>query len=59
MRFKTLKNRFVGAHIDKVHGSVRENRDYIRKEGKWAETPKVETRVEGTFYEFGTPPISR
>ena len=33
MRFKTLKNRFVGAHIDKVHGSVRENRDYIRKEG--------------------------
>ncbi len=56
MRFKTVQNRFVGAHIDKALGSVRENRDYIRKEGKWAETDKVETRVEGTFYEFGTPP---
>ena len=35
IRFSTLKNRFPVAHIDKANGSVIENRDYLRKEGKW------------------------
>ena len=56
MRFTTVKNRFPTAHIEPVRGSCRENRDYIRKEGKWADTAKAETRVEGTFVEFGELP---
>lgn len=56
IRFSTVKNRFPTAHIDKAVGTAMENRDYIRKEGKWSDTAKVETRVDGTFLEFGTPP---
>ena len=56
MRFGTLKRRFPTAHIEKAIGTSQENRDYMRKEGKWAETAKAETRVEGTFKEFGVLP---
>lgn len=56
IRFGTLKRRFPTAHIDKVAGTAAENRDYIKKEGKWEHTNKAETRVEGTFLEFGTIP---
>lgn len=56
MRFSTLKKRFPTAHIDKAIGSSKDNRDYIRKEGKWADTDKAETRVDGTFQEFGVLP---
>ncbi len=56
MRFGTLKRRFPTAHIEKAIGTSQENRDYLRKEGKWAETDKAETRVEGTFKEFGKLP---
>lgn len=56
MRFGTLKRRFPTAHIEKAIGTSQENQDYMRKEGKWAETAKAETRVEGTFKEFGTLP---
>ena len=56
MRFGTLKKRFPTAHIEKAIGTSQENRDYMRKGGKWAETAKAETRVEGTFKEFGVLP---
>ena len=56
MRFTTLKKRFPTAHIDKAIGSSKDNRDYIRKEGKWADTDKAATRIEGTFREFGKLP---
>ncbi len=56
IRFNTVKNRFPTAHIEKAIGNATENRDYIRKSGKWAEDKKSETSVEGTFYEFGTIP---
>ena len=56
MRFYTVKKRFPTAHIEKANGTCHENRDYIRKEGKWADTAKAETRVGGTFQEFGTLP---
>ena len=56
IRFGTVKKRFPTAHIEPAKGSCQENRDYIRKEGKWAGTEKAETRVEGTFQEFGTMP---
>ena len=33
-----LQRRFYGAHIEAVRGTHRENRDYIRKEGKWRDS---------------------
>ncbi len=59
IRFSTVKNRFPTAHIDKTYGSAKENRDYIRKEGKWAETDKAETKVPNTFLEWGDMPAEK
>ena len=59
IRFTTMKNRFPIAHIEKTYGSAQENRDYIRKEGKWADTDKAETSVPGTFEEWGYLPSER
>lgn len=59
IRFSTIKNRFPTAHIDKTYGSAKENRDYIRKEGKWAETDKAETKVPDTFLEWGNMPAEK
>lgn len=53
VRFPTVKHRFPTAHIEKAYGSVRDNRAYIRKEGRWAGTDKAETSVPGTFEEWG------
>ena len=59
IRFSTLKNRFPLAHIEKALGSAQENRAYIRKEGKWADSDKAETSVEGTFLEWGEMPTPK
>lgn len=59
IRFSTLKSRFATAHIEKAYGSAADNRAYILKEGKWAETDKAETSVEGTFEEWGELPPER
>lgn len=59
IRFSTLKNRFPIAHIEKAYGSAKENREYIRKDGKWAETEKAETCVVGTFEEWGELPSEK
>lgn len=56
IRFSTVKSRFPTAHIEKAFGSAGDNRDYIRKEGKWADSEKSETSVAGSFYEWGTLP---
>ena len=56
MRFGTVKKRFPTAHIDKATGTSKEIRDYVCKQGKWADTDKAQTSVEGTFKEFGTLP---
>lgn len=56
IRFNTLKNRFPIAHIEKAYGTSAANRDYITKSGKWEETKKAETIVEGTFFEYGQLP---
>jgi len=55
-RFSTLKSKFPGAHIEKALGTSRENRDYILKDGKWKDSEKGTTSVEGTFEEFGECP---
>ena len=56
IRFSTLKKRFPIAHIDKANGSVIENRDYLRKEGKWQGSDKEQTNLIDTFEEVGNVP---
>lgn len=56
MMFSTVQQRFYGAHIESAKGTHQENRDYIRKEGKWENSDKHETSVPGTFEESGPLP---
>lgn len=56
LKFKTLKNKFPTAHLEKAQGTPQENRDYIRKDGKWKDTEKKETNLPETFEEIGELP---
>lgn len=56
VEFLTMQRRFYGAHIEPAKGSHQENRDYIRKEGKWQDDAKHETSIPGTFEESGELP---
>lgn len=55
-RFETLKRKFPEAHLETAYGSCQDNRDYVTKSGKWENTDKSETSVDGTFYEWGEMP---
>ncbi|MGN0544170.1 MAG: viral replication protein [Acutalibacteraceae bacterium] len=57
--FSTLKKRFHTAHIEQAKGSSQENRDYIRKEGKYIDSDKKETNIIGTFEEDGEMPLDK
>ena len=57
VRFSTVKKRFSEAHIEQARGTMQENRDYVEKSGKWAEDPKADTSVPGTFEEWGEIPM--
>lgn len=57
LRFNVVKKCFPSAHMDESKGTSKQNRDYVAKEGKWADTEKATTKVEGTFAEFGELPI--
>lgn len=46
-----IKKHFPTAHIEYANGSVDENVDYVSKTGKWEESEKEKTKIEGTFYE--------
>lgn len=59
IRFNSISKRFPLAHIDNARGTCEENRTYLLKEGKWTETDKISTTVEGTFYEFGEMPVDK
>lgn len=60
VRFSQLKRHFPTAHIESARGTIQANIDYLTKKGKWAETEKAETSVEGSFEEFGErPPENR
>ena len=54
--FSMMQRRFYGAHIEGARGSHRENRDYIRKEGKLRDSEKSETNKPETFEESGELP---
>ena len=59
IRFSTIKNRLPVAHIERAYGSAQDNRDYVRKGGKWADSDKAETVVAGTFQEWGDMPSEK
>ena len=56
VRFKTIKRHFPTAHIESARGTIHDNLEYLQKIGKWSETQKAETSVEGSFEEHGTRP---
>lgn len=55
-KFGLVKKRFPEAHIEAARGTVTENRAYVEKSGKWANDPKSDTSIPGTFEESGPPP---
>lgn len=57
-RFSTIKNIFPKADIEAAYGSSQENMEYITKTGRWEDTEKATTSVEGTFHEIGEMPES-
>lgn len=57
--FSSIQKRFYGAHIETARGTCQENRDYIRKEGKYLDSDKKETNLIDTFEEFGEMPVER
>ena len=59
VRFSTLKNLFHSAHIERANGTSQDNRDYIAKDGKWKDTDKGETIIDGSFEEWGDMPLER
>lgn len=59
VRFSRLKRLFPQAHIEKANGSCKDNRDYILKEGRWRDTLRAETSIEGSFCENGEMPNER
>lgn len=48
--------KYTVALPDKANGSVTENRDYLRKEGKWQGSDKEQTNLIDTFEEVGNVP---
>lgn len=59
IHFDRVKKLFPTAHIEKALGSSQENRDYIRKEGKYLNSDKKETNLPDTFEEYGEMPLDK
>lgn len=51
IRWSQLDNLFHGGHWEAARGTSQQNRDYIRKEGKWLNSNKKETNIIDTFEE--------
>lgn len=56
IHFSKLKSVFPSAHIEKAYGTPQENREYVRKEGKYADSEKKTTNHIETFEEWGDLP---
>lgn len=59
IRFSKVKKLFPSAHIETAKGSSQDNRDYIRKEGKYLNSDKKETNLIDTFEEYGIMPLDK
>lgn len=49
--FSLIKKLFFPAHFNLCRGSVIENRDYVRKQGKYKNAYQFETNLKDTFEE--------
>lgn len=54
-----VKKIFPKVHYDIAHGSAEDNRNYIRKEGKYLNSDKKDTNLLETFEEKGIMPLSK
>ncbi len=59
IRFSTLFERFEGGHFEMAKGTCEQNRNYVFKTGKWADTEKNSTNIEDSHIEWGMLPIER
>jgi hypothetical protein len=59
VRFSQVKKNFPSSHIDRSKGTSIENRDYVFKKGKWANSDKSSTNLPNTHFEFGDIPEER
>lgn len=59
VRFTTLHKKFEGSHFDVAKGTSQENKDYVFKIGKWANTEKEDTNLPETHEEWGDVPVER
>lgn len=59
VRFSKIKKHFEAAHIEPAYATVESNLEYITKSGRWQDTEKANTKVEGTFEEWGTRPTQK
>lgn len=61
IRFSVIKNHFPTANIQEAScfSNSTDCRNYILKAGKWENTNKAETKVDGTFEEWGILPKER
>lgn len=57
--FDTMRNLIPNGNWDACRGTCQENRDYVFKLGKWIETDKGTTPVEGMQREYGEMPPER
>lgn len=55
----TIQNRFPNIHREPAQGTSQQNRDYIRKEGKWEGSEKETTNYKDTFEESGDCPVEK
>lgn len=55
----SLIKTFQGCHLDPANGTCEQNRAYIYKIGKWENTEKEDTRIEGMQFESGECPVEK
>ncbi len=56
IRFTTLQKIFPKVDLRKCNGTAFENRDYVKKEGKYLNSEKALTSLKDTFIEYGECP---
>ena len=56
VRCSSIKRQFPEIHIDRCKGTIDDNIQYLKKSGKWQDTKKAETSVQGIFEEWGNKP---
>ncbi len=57
VKFSRVHKLFPSVHIDVAHGSASDNKNYIRKEGKYTNSDKKDTNLPDTFEEYGNIPL--